>query len=132
MTDPRLRSRHLVILARRQEFRRARELLLGGCGEQTLAVNQARLAALRSGGAPSADGPDPPPAKYWLVDRDGVYPLEVGLNTIGRMQDNDVTVLDGGVSRRHCAIVVHVTKGCELYDTASRNGTFVNCERVRG
>ena len=66
------------------------------------------------------------------MDRDSVYELKVGLNTIGRMSDNDVSVPDGGVSRRHCVIVVHATKACELYDTASKNGTFLNGERVSG
>jgi len=47
MTDPRLCSVHLEALPRRQEFRRARELLYGACGQQTLAIDQAQLEALR-------------------------------------------------------------------------------------
>ena len=35
------------------------------------------------------------------------------------------------ISRRHCVITVHATGGCELYDTASRNGTCVNGRKVR-
>jgi pSer/pThr/pTyr-binding forkhead associated (FHA) protein len=74
----------------------------------------------------------PPPVKsrYCLAGKDTVYPLKVGLNTIGRMPDNDVPILDGSVSRRHCAIVVHAGDGCEVHDTASKNGTFLNGERV--
>ena len=34
------------------------------------------------------------------------------------------------MSRRHCAILVHAWGGCELHDTASRNGTCVNGRRV--
>ena len=79
-------------------------------------------AALTWGGATAT--------QYWLVDRDSVYPLKVGLNTIGRMPDNDVAVLDGSISRRHCAIIIHATRGSELYDTASKNGTFLNGQRV--
>jgi hypothetical protein len=131
MSDPRLCSIHLETLPRRQEYRRAREQLLNACGQQTLAIDQAQFAALRSGLAPPPESPAGQTAtKFWLVDRDAFYPLKVGLNTIGRMPDNDVAVLDGSVSRRHCAVVVHATRGCELYDTASKNGTFLNGERV--
>jgi pSer/pThr/pTyr-binding forkhead associated (FHA) protein len=130
MSDPRLCSIHLEALPRRQDYRRVREQLLSACGQQTLAIDQAQLAALRSGKPPLDDPHSSTTNKFWLVDRDGVYPLKTGLNTIGRMPDNDVAVLDGSISRRHCAIVVHATRGCELYDTASKNGTFLNGQRV--
>ncbi len=129
MSDPRLCSVHLEALPRRQDYRRAREQMLGACGQQTLAVDSAQLDELRTLGGEkrSSDA-----ARFWLVDQDGVHNLKVGLNTIGRMPDNDVAVADGSVSRRHCAIVVHATRGCELYDTASKNGTFVNGQRING
>lgn len=131
MSDPRLCSVHLEALPRRQDFRRVREQLLGACGQQTLAISHAQLAALRAGHVPTSGGPTgQATAKFWLVDREAVYPLKVGLNTIGRMPDNDVAVLDGSISRRHCAIVIHANSGCELYDTASKNGTFLNGQRV--
>ena len=60
------------------------------------------------------------------MDRDCVYPLKVGINTVGRSSENDVVVGDAFVSRRHCAILVHHSTVCELYDTASKNGTLVN------
>jgi pSer/pThr/pTyr-binding forkhead associated (FHA) protein len=132
MSDPRLCSVHLEAHPRRQDYRRAREQVLASCGQQTLAFDQGHLDEINahqtqaSGAAPSQ------PARFWLVDQDGVRDLKVGLNTIGRMPDNDVPVADGSISRRHCAIVVHTTKGCELYDTASKNGTFVNGQRING
>src|SRR5262249_17277791 len=67
-----------------------------------------------------------------LVDQDGVHNLKTGLNTIGRLPDNDIAVSDGSVSRRHCAIIVHASKGCEVYDTASKNGTYVNGQKING
>ena len=76
--------------------------------------------------------PSAPAGPYCLIDQDGVHNLKVGLNTIGRLPDNDIPVADGSVSRRHCAIVVHATHGCEVYDTASKNGTFVNGQRING
>jgi hypothetical protein len=54
------------------------------------------------------------------------YLLRVGINTIGRFAENDIVLDLRCVSRRHCAVVVHATGGCEVYDTASRNHTGVN------
>jgi pSer/pThr/pTyr-binding forkhead associated (FHA) protein len=56
--------------------------------------------------------------------------LHFGLNTIGRMHDNDVVLSEEYISRRHCTIVVHHNGECELYDVASKNGTFVNDQRI--
>jgi hypothetical protein len=58
------------------------------------------------------------------------YPLRVGINTIGRFTENDIVLDVRGVSRRHCAIVVHATGGCEVHDTASRYHTLVNRQVV--
>ena len=126
MADPRLNSVHLEA-PRRQEFRRAREALLNARGFQTMAAEQGDLRALDGGDSHTfVQEPEqhaPAGLKYWLVDRDKVYPLRVGLNTIGRSPDNDVVVQDSYVSRRHCAIMVHVGSSCEVFDMASRNGT---------
>ena len=70
--------------------------------------------------------------KCWLVDKEYVYPLRLGLNTIGRSPENDVVISDSYVSRRHCAILVHAADGCELYDIASKNGTYINGNRLSG
>jgi len=137
MADPRLNSVHLEG-TRRDNFRRAREQVMGARGWQTVLVEQAGDAD-----APSSSQGEhtiiqnnnlavPPQAQFWLVDKDYVYPLKVGLNTVGRSPDNDVVVPDGYVSRRHCAIVVHVGKGCELHDIASKNGTFINGNKLAG
>ena len=69
---------------------------------------------------------------YWLVDKEFIYPLKVGVNTLGRSADNDVVVEDFHVSRRHCAILVHAGRACELHDTASKNGTYLNGTRLAG
>jgi len=132
MADPRLNSMHLED-PRRQDYRRAREALLHARGYQTLAAEQKDLDALR-GGPDTIDAEvapeDAPGLRFWLVDRDSIYPLKVGLNTIGRSPDNDIVVQDCYVSRRHCAILVHATAGCELHDTASKNGTFLNGRKL--
>jgi pSer/pThr/pTyr-binding forkhead associated (FHA) protein len=116
---------------RRADYRRAREELLAACGQQTLALDQAHadeFEALRTGQTEGAASS----GRFCLIDQDGLHNLKVGLNTIGRLPDNDIPVADGSVSRRHCAIVVHASHVCEVYDTASKNGTFVNGERING
>jgi len=129
MSDPRLCSVHLEALPRRQEYRRAREQLLGNCGQHTLALDAHQLAQALAERRTS--GPiTPPTQRFWLQDRDSTHALKTGLNTIGRMPDNDIAILDGSVSRRHCAIVVHSSHVCEVHDTASKNGTFVNGNRI--
>jgi pSer/pThr/pTyr-binding forkhead associated (FHA) protein len=49
---------------------------------------------------------------------------------VGRFGENDVVLKPRHVSRRHCVVLVHATGGCEVFDTASRNGTYVNRRRV--
>src|SRR5262249_40426409 len=78
------------------------------------------------------EGGVPVGLKQWLMDQEGIYPLKVGVNTIGRMPDNDVVLEGPYVSRRHCAILVHAANGCELYDIASKNGTYLNGRRLSG
>jgi len=129
MIDPRLNSVHLEA-PRRQDFRRAREALLDARGYQTL---EAELGDDDSDSSPSntliqkSVLSDPSKRLHcWLADDQYVYPLKVGLNTVGRSSDNDIVVPDCFISRRHCAILVHLQNGCELHDTASKNGTFLN------
>jgi hypothetical protein len=134
MTDPRLNSIHLE-LPRRQDFRAARDLLLNARGDHTLC---AEAAGGYAGPSPNLTAIDRPgadeaiTAKFVLMDRDSVFPLKVGLNTIGRMPDNDVVLEDAYVSRRHCAVLVHVGDQCELHDVASKNGTFLNGRKISG
>src|SRR5881394_3076128 len=117
--DPRLNSIHLESLPRRQDFRQARQALLEARGPRTLTAEQFKDPAA-SPGSPSNTvmqnrGPQLRGGlKFVLMDKDYVYPLKVGLNTIGRMPDNDVVIHDACISRRHCAILVHTAEGCEL------------------
>jgi hypothetical protein len=133
MMDPRLDSVHLEA-PRRQDFRRAREVLLDARGYQTL---QAEIGDDDSDSSSSntliQKSVLSPPSKRlhcWLADDQYVYPLKVGLNTVGRSADNDIVVPDCFISRRHCAILVHLQNGYELHDTASKNGTFLNGDKL--
>jgi hypothetical protein len=135
MADQHLNSIHLEA-PRREEFRKARARLLDACGDQT------RCAMVEHD--PANSGTDsrtiiqnlenriPTDVACALMDKEAVYPLKVGLNTIGRLPDNDVVVEDAYVSRRHCAILVHAGSGSELHDVASKNGTYLNGARLTG
>ena len=134
MADPRLNSVHLQP-PRLADFRTVREVLLGLQGTQTLVSGAAQVPPTPS---PTAvqhlAGPIPLVARvpYALVDRDYTYPLKVGINTVGRLPDNNVVIHDPCISRRHCAIVVHAASGCELHDLVSRNGTLLNGQPLSG
>jgi hypothetical protein len=132
MADPRLNSLHLEP-ARRQEYRRARDLLLRSRGSLTICAARGSGSQIfghtviqKGGGEAEADLP------CWLSDGEFIYPLRVGVNTVGRSSENDVVVDDAYASRRHCALLVHSNESCELHDTASKNGTHVNGARIVG
>jgi pSer/pThr/pTyr-binding forkhead associated (FHA) protein len=136
MADPRLNSVHLEP-GRRADYRRAREELLRARGLNTLAVEVDADPVEAPGANPHTiiqqEGDRPPLGlNYWLVDNEYIYPLKVGINTVGRSPDNDVVVQDGYISRRHCAILIHSQSSCELHDTASKNGTYINGKRIDG
>jgi len=127
--DPRLQSVHLTY-PRRQEFRQAREDVLHARGNETLQLEGEMPAARIEERGPVDSQANTAsielPFRYALMDGDEVFPLKVGLNTVGRASENDVILKENYVSRRHCAIVVHASSGCEIFDMASRNGTFLN------
>src|SRR5271155_854333 len=71
---------------------------------------------------------------FTLVVQDGqgperVYVLENDA-TIGRDRSCEVVLAAGGVSRKHCVLEKTREGGLVLRDLGSRNGTFVNGERV--
>ena len=126
MSDPRFNSVHLPA-PRRQDYRRARQELFQACGNRTLFVANNKDPSSSHTIHQNGDAQPPEDAEFWLMDKEFFYPLKVGLNTLGRAPDNDVVVPDEFISRRHCTIVVHLHDGnCELHDTASKNGTFLN------
>jgi hypothetical protein len=135
MGDARLNSVHLEA-PRRQEFRAAREKLLSARGGETMAAE--RHGDLSAAGVHNTaiqnlpENAEAAPARFVLMDCEYIYPLKIGVNTVGRMPDNDVVVQDAYVSRRHCAIVVHTGDRCELHDIASKNGTYLNGHKING
>ena len=137
MSDPRLQSMHLEGQPRRDSFRAAREAIQNACGSQTIAGDIRILDDERLGASTMAAPVGVAPGggiagrfTFYLKDGSNVYPLHVGMNSVGRLPDNDVVVRDECVSRRHCAILVHSDLRCELHDVASKNGTLLNGKKI--
>ena len=53
------------------------------------------------------------------------FVLKPGLNTLGRREDNDLTIPDPSISSAHCQLIV-ADGAVHLRDLGSTNGTFVN------
>ena len=137
MSDPRLQSLHLENQPRRDQFRAARQVVQAACGVHTLVSDPARPPVPDERlDAPTVTPPDAPAIAgrfaFYLKDGGNVYPLHLGMNSVGRLPDNDVVIRDECVSRRHCAVVVHSDLRCEVYDVASKNGTLVNGKKIGG
>src|SRR5262245_6568010 len=130
MHPSQLNSVHLGATPRRAAFRQAREQLRHACGAQTIMVQNG--ISMNSSTLPATDGNPAFPAEcaYVLVDGELVYPLKMGINTVGRFLDSDVFLCERHISRRHCVILVHTNGTADLHDTASRNGTFLNNRRL--
>ncbi|MGE3803528.1 MAG: FHA domain-containing protein [Gemmataceae bacterium] len=132
MSDPRLNSIHLDGV-RRDEFRKIRAEMLDNMGEETRRSNEVNESLTTDRTLyHSLKARIPDGQEFVLLDKDKPYPLKLGINTVGRMSDNDVALPDPYLSRRHCAIMVHTDGTCEIYDVASKNGTFLNGEKLEG
>ncbi len=62
-----------------------------------------------------------------------LYTLNYGLTLLGRQDDCNVQIMDGGISRHHA--LIHYdgqTQSYTLRDLQSSNGTFVNDTRLEG
>jgi DNA-binding winged helix-turn-helix (wHTH) protein len=91
-------------------------------GEATEAPDAGR----RDRDAREAGGPG-----WWLVWADREIPLRNGETLIGRSADVLVRIRSGDVSRHHARVTVG-PDGAAVEDLGSRNGTFVNGEKIEG
>ena len=68
---------------------------------------------------------------FKLQSEDGDHPLMQGPNIIGRTGDADISIDRTEVSRCHARILVQGTTAT-IEDLGSKNGTFLNGERLEG
>jgi DNA-binding winged helix-turn-helix (wHTH) protein len=66
---------------------------------------------------------------HWIMWSGMTFPLRTGENIIGRAPTIQICIDESGVSRRHARIVIEA-EGATLEDLGSKNGTFVNGERI--
>ena len=132
MPDSRMMSVHLEPAPdRRDAFRAARDRVRHACGDCTLAGDlPVLLSNNRSHIEDTIEGPPGIGLTFWVRDGSKHYPLSIGVNSIGRMDDNQVVLRDDHVSRRHCAIIIHRDGRAELHDVASKNGTILNGRKI--
>jgi DNA-binding winged helix-turn-helix (wHTH) protein len=67
----------------------------------------------------------------WLTSKLQRFALGLGEHIVGRAEDADVCIDHESVSRRHARLVAS-TDRVTVEDLGSKNGTYVNHERVRG
>jgi hypothetical protein len=78
---------------------------------------------------PAAEVP-PPQLVATLTGDDGtMHPLLEETSTIGRTASNAIALGDASVSAKH-ARVIRTAEGFKIEDAGSRNGTFVNSEKI--
>ncbi len=58
------------------------------------------------------------------------YQLSRDVTTVGRSSMCDIHIDDHEISRLHCSIHHHGNENFTVIDTASKNGTFLNKERL--
>ena len=71
-------------------------------------------------------------AKLYIFTKQGRSEFElVDHNVIGRHPKNRIKILEAGISKVHCLIAAEEQQGFSIRDLGSRNGTYVNGERVK-
>ncbi len=76
-------------------------------------------------------GAKPAPIGTLTTDTGTMHPLLEEVTTIGRTPKNTIALEDGSVSSNH-ARVLRGDDGFVIEDVGSRNGTFVNSEKIDG
>ena len=130
MGDHRLNGSHLNV-ARRDQYDATVDEMLDDRGPATSEADPLIRPPSHPRQSVRRESPTPG-GTYTLVSlADGRrHPLRVGINAVGRSPENDLVLRPIYISRRHCVVLVHATTGCEVYDTASRHGIWVNGRRV--
>lgn len=69
--------------------------------------------------------------RWWLTWNDKALPLREGENIVGRHPASSIWINAASVSRTHARVVISATR-VTIEDRDSRNGTFVNGNKVTG
>lgn len=100
--------------------------VLDSTGEHTASLTRVEATPEHSGGAA-------PEVAVLVVrggDQDGLrFPLSDRLTSLGRSVENDISLDDITVSRRH-AVLEQTPDGYVVHDNGSLNGTYINHERI--
>jgi adenylate cyclase len=68
-----------------------------------------------------------------IYDKDGKREIELEeTNSLGRLPDNRIQLNDPLVSKNHCLVISDQSGGYRISDLDSRNGTYLNKQRVQG
>lgn len=122
-------------------YERARSMLVAELGiDPSPELRELQAAILRHDGwlagdsagrrLPAQHSPAAAHLEFWEIDGPRLVALDGDRLTVGKAASNDIAVpSDPTVSRLH-AVLERYTSGWALRDLASRNGTFVNGERV--
>lgn len=104
---------------------------------KSAADEEARLEAEAKASAARASKQVGGARKHWLVGSGGelankTFHIGERMVTIGRKPTNFVQIVDSDSSRIHCHLRPAPDGVMTLTDMSSRNGTFVNGQRIRG
>jgi len=111
----------------RLETHKARFVAAFGSEEALLELPTRRITP----GEP-ADRTQPPPRACVQIEGEGAEATAYALGAavrLGRAEDNDICLLNRGISRHH-AVITATVQGYVLRDLGSQNGTVVNGERI--
>lgn len=79
----------------------------------------------------AATGPGELYPRWWLTWNDKALPLREGENIVGRHPASSIWINAASVSRTHARVVISATR-VTIEDRDSRNGTFVNGNKITG
>ena len=97
----------------------------------TVARRGYRFAAEAEDLDAGAAGRDELYPRWWLTWNDKALPLRAGENIVGRHPASSIWINAASVSRTHARVVVSTTR-VTIEDRDSRNGTFVNGNKITG
>ncbi len=101
--------------------------------EDKTRLGDSPFGAMPNFGSPAASPHSANPAVYFLIAKiNGEtlrFHLKPGDNTIGRTSSADIRLPDASISRQHAAVTLRDGR-VYVRDVGSKNGTFVNNERI--